>query len=36
LVEIKTWGSKWNKTNWQNKWMGGMVMGECEDWQRKS
>jgi hypothetical protein len=28
-------GIKMEKTNWQNKWMGGMAMGECEDWQRK-
>jgi hypothetical protein len=28
-------GSKW-KTNWQNKWIGGMAMGKCEYWQRKS
>ncbi len=21
------------KANWQNKWMGNMVMGKCEDWQ---
>jgi hypothetical protein len=24
------------KVNWQNNWMGSMVMGECENWQRKS
>jgi hypothetical protein len=24
------------KVNWQNNWMGGMVMGECENWQKKS
>jgi hypothetical protein len=23
------------KANWQNKWMGDMEMGECEDWQWK-
>ncbi len=23
------------KGNWQNKWMGGMVMGKCKDKQRK-
>ncbi len=23
------------KINWQNKWMGGMEMGECKDKQRK-
>ncbi len=22
--------------NWQNSGMGGMAMGKCEDWQRKS
>ncbi len=27
---------KMEKTNWQNKWMGSMAMGECKDWQRKS
>ncbi len=24
------------KGNWQNKWMGGMVMGKCENRQKKS
>ncbi len=24
------------KENWQNNWMGNMVMGECKNWQRKS
>jgi len=30
------WGLEWKKTNWQNKWMGDMVKGECKNWQRKS
>jgi hypothetical protein len=29
-------GNKMEKVNWQNNWMGSMVMGECENWQRKS
>jgi hypothetical protein len=29
------WGVKKEKKNWQNKWIGGMAMGECKDWQRK-
>jgi hypothetical protein len=29
-------GNGIKKENWQNKWMDGMVMGECENWQRKS
>ncbi len=29
-------GIRMEKKNWQNKWMGNMAMGECEDWQRKS
>jgi hypothetical protein len=29
-------GNKMEKNNWQNKWMGGLVMGECKDRQRKS
>ncbi len=24
------------KVNWQNNWMGDMVMGECKNWQRNS
>jgi hypothetical protein len=28
-------GIRKEKGNWQNKWMGGMVMGECKDWQKK-
>ncbi len=24
------------KTNWQNKWMGGMAMDDYKDWQIKS
>ncbi len=28
-------GIKMEKTNWQNKWMGSMAMGECKYWQRK-
>jgi hypothetical protein len=35
LLKTRTWGSKWNFF-WQNKWMGDMAMGKCEDWQRKS
>jgi hypothetical protein len=23
------------KNNWQNRWMGGLVMGKCKDKQRK-
>jgi hypothetical protein len=29
-------GKKMEKKNWQNVWMGGLVMGECKDRQRKS
>ncbi len=29
-------GNKMEKNNWQNKWMGSMATGECEDKQRKS
>jgi hypothetical protein len=29
-------GNIMENKNWQNKWMGNMVMGKCEDSQRKS
>ncbi len=29
-------GNKMEKGNWQNRWMGDMVIGECQDRQRKS
>ncbi len=29
-------GNKMEIINLQNSWMGGMVMGECENWQKKS
>ncbi len=29
-------GNIMEKNNWQNKWMGNLVMGECKDKQRKS
>ncbi len=29
-------GNRMEKKNWQNIWMGGLMMGECEDRQRKS
>ncbi len=29
-------GIRMEKTNWENKWMGGMAMGECKNKQRKS
>ncbi len=28
-------GNRMEEGNWQNKWMGGMAMGECQDRQRK-
>jgi hypothetical protein len=28
-------GNIMGKKNWQNKWMGSLVMGECKDKQRK-
>ncbi len=34
LLEIRTWETKWKKDNYQNRWMGGMVMGKCEDKQK--
>ncbi len=29
-------GNIMENKNWQNKWMGNMAMGKCEDSQRKS
>jgi hypothetical protein len=29
-------GNIMEKNNWQNRWMGNLVMGECEHKQRKS
>ncbi len=29
-------GNKMERNNWQNRWMGGLAMGECEDRQIKS
>jgi len=29
-------GKKMEKENWQNNWMGGMVMNKCKNLQRKS
>ncbi len=29
-------GNKMEKGNWQNRWMGDMAMGKCEDKQIKS
>jgi hypothetical protein len=29
-------GKRMEKSNWQNKWMGGLVMGKCENRQRNS
>jgi hypothetical protein len=28
--------NRMEKGNWQNKWMGGIVMGKCKNRQRKS
>ncbi len=36
VVKNQNVGIKMEKTNWQNKWMGNMVKGECKNWQRKS
>ncbi len=29
-------GNMMGKENWRNKWMGNMVMGKCQDQQKKS
>ncbi len=29
-------GNKMENINWQNKWMGNLAMGECQDKQRKT
>ncbi len=31
FVENQNMGNKMEKNNWQNIWMGGLAMGECED-----
>ncbi len=36
LLEIKTWGTKWKRVIDTKIKMGGMVMGKCQDRQRKS
>jgi hypothetical protein len=28
-------GKRMKKKNWQNRWMGSLVMGDCKDRQRK-
>ncbi len=36
IVRNQNMGNKMKKANWQNKWMGGMAMGESKNKQRKS
>ncbi len=35
FVRNHNMGDIMEKGNWQNKWMGDMVMGKCQDRQRK-
>jgi hypothetical protein len=36
IVRNKNMGKRTEKNNWQNRWMGDLVMGKCKDRQRKS
>ncbi len=35
VVKNQNTGIRMEKTNWQNKWMANMALGECKDTQRK-